>query len=165
LNSYIADGADWAAVFKMPDGGPPESGAPAFRPTAGAAGRPPCWTPNASRTGCTAGAAAQRYGHPLQGIYRVHQAGGEDVSRGPRAARRDAAHLNNPLGGFGLNSGITTPSTWPKARPGVARRSDALLDRYVRPAPPATVSRCRRCRSANKRLLEERDPAGAAPST
>ncbi len=39
-------------------------------------------------------------------IYRVHQCVAESYRRGRVLLAGDAAHLNNPLGGFGMNSGI-----------------------------------------------------------
>ncbi|QYE33940.1 FAD-dependent monooxygenase [Polymorphobacter sp. PAMC 29334] len=39
-------------------------------------------------------------------IYRVHQRVAESFVRGRMAIVGDAAHLNNPLGGFGMNSGV-----------------------------------------------------------
>lgn len=39
-------------------------------------------------------------------IYRVHQRVAESFIKGRIAIIGDAAHLNNPLGGFGMNSGI-----------------------------------------------------------
>lgn len=39
-------------------------------------------------------------------IYRVHQRVAQQFVKGRMAIIGDAAHLNNPLGGFGMNSGI-----------------------------------------------------------
>lgn len=48
--------------------------------------------------------------HPVvtehRAIYRVHQRVAETFVRGRFAIIGDAAHLNNPLGGFGMNSGV-----------------------------------------------------------
>lgn len=53
-------------------------------------------------------------GHPVDGdypvvhvnIYRVHRRIAEAFSKGRLALAGDAAHVNNPLGGMGMNSGI-----------------------------------------------------------
>src|SRR3546814_16104494 len=43
-------------------------------------------------------------------LYRVHQRVAHDFRKGRVILAGDAAHLNNPLGGFGMNSGI--PDAW-----------------------------------------------------
>jgi 3-(3-hydroxy-phenyl)propionate hydroxylase len=39
-------------------------------------------------------------------VYRVHQRVANSYRQGRVLLRGDAAHLNNPLGGFGMNSGV-----------------------------------------------------------
>jgi 3-(3-hydroxy-phenyl)propionate hydroxylase len=68
-------------------------------------------------------------------IYRVHQRVARNFRRGRVVLMGDAAHLNNPLGGFGMNSGIH--DAWNlSAKLGEIMLgggdSDALLDHYER---------------------------------
>src|SRR3546814_638169 len=64
------------------------------------------------------------------GIYRVHQRVARHFRKGRVLLAGDAAHINNPLGGFGLNSGIQDAASladkladvWPR------RADDQLLD-------------------------------------
>jgi len=70
-------------------------------------------------------------------IYRVHQRVAETFVRGRMFLVGDAAHLNNPLGGFGMNSGIH--DIWnltDKLEPVLRGRADAsaldLFDRQRR---------------------------------
>ena len=47
-----------------------------------------------------------RYEIKYQGVYRVHQRVAETFRCGRVLLAGDAAHLNNPIGGFGMNAGI-----------------------------------------------------------
>jgi 3-(3-hydroxy-phenyl)propionate hydroxylase len=95
-----------------------------------------------------------------QSIYRVHQRVASEWRRGRVLLAGDAAHLNNPLGGFGLNSGIhdavSLAEKLAKVWHGAA--ADSLLDLYVRQRRGATVEHVQAMSIRNKRLLEERDP-------
>jgi 3-(3-hydroxy-phenyl)propionate hydroxylase len=73
----------------------------------------------------------------------------------------DAAHLNNPLGGFGLNSGIHDAVNLAEKLGRVWRgeADESALDRYVRQRRSATIEQVQAMSIRNKRLLEERDPA------
>ena len=75
----------------------------------------------------------------------------------------DAAHLNNPLGGFGLNSGIhdAVNLAGKLARVWRGEESEALLDVYVQQRRKTTIDQVQAMSIRNKRLLEERDPGGA----
>jgi 3-(3-hydroxy-phenyl)propionate hydroxylase len=73
----------------------------------------------------------------------------------------DAAHLNNPLGGFGLNSGIHDAINLAEKLGRVWRCEAAheLLDLYVRQRRSATVEQVQAMSIRNKRIMEEREPA------
>jgi 3-(3-hydroxy-phenyl)propionate hydroxylase len=101
-----------------------------------------------------------RYEVKHRTLYRVHQRIAPDYRAGRVLLAGDAAHLNNPLGGMGLNSGIhdamnladTLTSVWRGA-------DDALLDRYTRQRRPIAVEHVDAQSKRNKEFLEERDPA------
>jgi len=69
-------------------------------------------------------------------IYRVHQRVAKQFRDGRVALIGDAAHLNNPLGGFGMNSGIHDAFNLCEKLVDIlkdkAKDSDALLDIYER---------------------------------
>jgi 3-(3-hydroxy-phenyl)propionate hydroxylase len=67
-------------------------------------------------------------------IYRVHQRVAKQFRVGRIALVGDAAHLNNPLGGFGMNSGIHDAFNLCEKLVGVlnGKTSDEVLDRYDR---------------------------------
>ena len=67
-------------------------------------------------------------------IYRVHQRVADQFVKGRMAIVGDAAHLNNPLGGFGMNSGIhdgwnLADKLWQILRKDADREALALFER------------------------------------
>ena len=93
-------------------------------------------------------------------LYRVHQRIAPDYRRGRVLLAGDAAHLNNPLGGMGLNSGIHDAANLADTLIEVWRGADdALLDRYTRQRRPVAVNHVDAQSKRNKAFLEERDPA------
>jgi 3-(3-hydroxy-phenyl)propionate hydroxylase len=93
-------------------------------------------------------------------IYRVHQRVATTFRNGRMLLAGDAAHLNNPLGGFGLNSGLQDAiNLTDKLVEVIHGEADALvLDRYVRQRRTATIEYIQDLSIRNKRALEEVDP-------
>jgi 3-(3-hydroxy-phenyl)propionate hydroxylase len=160
-NAYVADPLEWAAVFKMPHDGPPGLWRVAF----------PSSPDEPEEAVLDAGRVehrmqgfqpkAGRYDIAYKSIYRVHQRVAKDWRVGRVVLAGDAAHLNNPLGGFGLNSGIHDAINLAEklARVWRGEADDSLIDRYARQRRHATVEQVQAMSIRNKRLLEERDPA------
>jgi 3-(3-hydroxy-phenyl)propionate hydroxylase len=105
-------------------------------------------------------ARAARYEIRYKSIYRVHQRVASEWRVGRVLLAGDAAHLNNPLGGFGLNSGIHDAVNLAEKLGRVWRgeADEAALDRYVRQRKAATIEQVQTMSIRNKRQLEERDP-------
>ena len=93
-------------------------------------------------------------------IYRVHQRVAETFRVGRVLLAGDAAHINNPLGGFGLNSGIHDAMNLAAKLAQVwhGAAGDDLLDQYVRQRRHANIAYVQASSIRNKRVLEERDP-------
>lgn len=134
MNAYVADPVEWSAMFKMPGDGPPgmwrvlwpippeEDEAAAlseesierhlqhFQPKAG------------------------RYPIQYRSLYKVHQRVAGDFRAGRALLAGDAAHLNNPIGAFGLNGGIHDAINLADKLARVCRGEggEELLDLYVR---------------------------------
>jgi len=102
----------------------------------------------------------ERYDIRYKSIYRVHQRVASEWRVGRVLLAGDAAHLNNPLGGFGLNSGIHDAVNLADKLGRVWRgeADESALDLYVRQRRTATVEQVQAMSIRNKRLLEERDP-------
>ncbi|TDH58216.1 FAD-dependent monooxygenase [Dankookia rubra] len=93
-------------------------------------------------------------------LYRVHQRVAETFRRGRVLLAGDAAHINNPLGGMGLNGGVHDACNLAPKLAAVwhGEAPDGLLDRYDRQRRGVTVEHVQRQTIANKQGLEARDP-------
>ena len=89
-------------------------------------------------------------------LYNVHQRVAKRFRSGRVFLCGDAAHVNNPIGGLGLNSGIH--EAWHLAK----LLSGGDLDEYERVRRPLNIEYVQEQTIANKRRLEERDPATRA---
>jgi 3-(3-hydroxy-phenyl)propionate hydroxylase len=93
-------------------------------------------------------------------IYRVHQRVAKSFRKGRVFLAGDAAHVNNPVGGLGLNCGIhdamELADTLHRVVSGQA--NEELLDRYERRRRPINMEFVQQQTVANKKRLEERDP-------
>lgn len=160
-SSYTMDPEEWTATFKVPG----EDGRGRWRcvfPT----------DPAAPERELLDFAAAERrlqaliprsepYGILHTNLYAVHQRVASTYRRGRVLLAGDAAHVNNPLGGMGLNFGIhdahdladKLARIWHEGAP------DALLDRYDRQRRTVAERYLQAQTIANKETLEERDPA------
>lgn len=93
-------------------------------------------------------------------LYSVHQRVAESFAKGRVALAGDAAHVNNPLGGMGMNSGIhdglnlaaKIAEAWKGAD------HEALFARYDRQRRPMAEKYVQAQSIQNKRLLQETDP-------
>ena len=85
-------------------------------------------------------------------LYSVHQRVAREFRRGRVFLCGDAAHVNNPIGGLGLNSGIH--EAWHLAR--LLEGGD--LDEYERLRRPLNIEYVQEQTIANKKRLEEREP-------
>jgi 3-(3-hydroxy-phenyl)propionate hydroxylase len=97
----------------------------------------------------------------VRAIYRVHQRVAERYRAGRVFLAGDAAHLNNPLGGMGLNGGLHDAITLcgRLARVWHGSADAAVLDEYETQRRPEAINAIQAITARNKRLLEERDPA------
>ena len=102
-----------------------------------------------------------RYQVEYLNVYGVHQRVAARFRDGRVLLAGDAAHVNNPIGGMGMNGGIHDGINLADklARVIHGDAGDDLLDRYHRQRRHAAVAYVQAQTIANKRLMEERDPA------
>ena len=154
-NAYVADPREWAAVFHMPGlwrlafpVHPEEDEAAVLEPRA--------VEERMQRFVARPGG----YDVSHTGIYRVHQRVAKEWRAGRILLAGDAAHLNNPLGAFGLNGGLHDAILLGDYLGKVCRgeADEGLLDLYVRQRRTANIDFVQTQSIGNKRLLEEADP-------
>jgi 3-(3-hydroxy-phenyl)propionate hydroxylase len=97
-------------------------------------------------------------------LYRVHQRVAKTFRVGRVFLAGDAAHINNPLGGMGMNGGIHDAVNLSRrlARVWRGEAGDAELDRYDRQRRLVTLEYVQKHTIQNKRNLETTDPAEQA---
>jgi 3-(3-hydroxy-phenyl)propionate hydroxylase len=93
-------------------------------------------------------------------IYHVHQRVAKSFRHGRVLLAGDAAHVNNPLGGMGMNGGIQDAfNLADKLKAIWAGADDRLLDRYDRQRRTVAVEAVQQQTHRNQQIISERDPA------
>jgi 3-(3-hydroxy-phenyl)propionate hydroxylase len=94
-------------------------------------------------------------------LYTVHQRVAKKFRQGRVLLAGDAAHVNSPIGGMGLNSGVHDAFNLADKLVRILHdeADDEELDKYERQRRHVAVKHTQAQTIRNKRLLEERDPA------
>lgn len=158
-SSYTMDPAEWCATFKVP--GPDDRGRwRVVFPT----------DPQAEEAMLLDHAAAEerlqrlvRQPGPIgvvhTNLYAVHQRVATAYRQGRVLLAGDAAHVNNPLGGMGLNFGLHDAHSLASRIGAIWNEGagDSMLDLYERQRRAVAQSYLQSQTIANKQMLEERD--------
>jgi 3-(3-hydroxy-phenyl)propionate hydroxylase len=158
--AYVSDPLEWAAVFRMPHEGPPGLWRLAFPVAQDESEEAALSEEGVERRMQGFLPRKERWQIIYKSIYRVHQRVAAAFRNGRMLLAGDAAHLNNPLGGFGLNSGIHDAVNLSDKLGRVWRgeASEDLLDLYSRQRRAVTIEQVQEMSIRNKRTLEETDP-------
>ena len=159
--SYFADPHEWCNCFKVAADGPPGLWRTVY-PT----------DPDATEEELLSDEAVQArlqkffprdgdYEVVHRNLYRVHQRVAETFRRGRVLLAGDAAHVNNPIGGMGLNGGIQDAVNLAEklAKVWHGRGSATLLDLYDRQRRTITTEFVQAQTIQNKKRLEAKDEA------
>jgi 3-(3-hydroxy-phenyl)propionate hydroxylase len=158
--AYISHPIEWCAVFRLPHLGPPGLWRFLY-------GCSPDETDEEALADKRVEERLQavvpktgRYEIIHRTIYRVHQRVAKTFRSGRMLLAGDSAHLNNPLGGFGLNSALQDSINLTDKLSAVWRgdAEEAVLDRYVRQRRTVNIEYVQEPSIRNKRVLEETDP-------
>jgi 3-(3-hydroxy-phenyl)propionate hydroxylase len=106
----------------------------------------------------------QPYDVVHRNLYNVHQRVATSFRKGRVFLAGDAAHVNNPLGGLGLNFGIHDAVEITTLLGRVIRREapESVLDEYDRHRRPLNIEFVQQQTVQNKKRMEEKDPAARA---
>ena len=161
--SYFADPDEWCNCFKVAAGGdglwrtvfpaPPGESDEDLTSDASVERRLQKFFP-----------AARRYEVVHRNLYVTHQRVAARFRAGRVLLAGDAAHVNNPIGGMGLNGGLQDAANLADklARIVLDGAPGTLLDLYDRQRRTVAVEFVQQQSIENKRRLEERDPEARA---
>lgn len=159
ISSYVSDPVTWCAMFKVPGKAPPGLWRIVF-PTDPAAEEAALLDFAAARDRVRA-LIPQDGDFPVvhTNLYAVHQRVAATFRQGRVLLAGDAAHVNNPLGGMGMNFGVHDAILAAQRIAAVlAGGADDLLDRYSRQRRHVAEAFLQAMTIANKKNLEEKDP-------
>jgi 3-(3-hydroxy-phenyl)propionate hydroxylase len=160
-NAYMSDPVQWVAFFRMPDVAPPGL----WRMTV------PVDSSISDEEVLTPQYANQVFKRALNGqlqqdipivhqsVYRVHQRVAKQFRKHRVLLAGDSAHVNNPLGGFGLNSGIHDAMSLTEKLAKVINEdaNTEILDLYERQRKSVNLQYVQEFSINNKKQLEEKD--------
>jgi 3-(3-hydroxy-phenyl)propionate hydroxylase len=158
--SYFADPDEWCNCFKVSADGPPGLWRTVF-PTDPAKSDEELMSDAAVQARLQKFfPAAQPYEIVHRNLYVTHQRVARTFRKGRVLLAGDAAHVNNPIGGMGLNGGIQDAANVCEklARILLGGEPDRLLDLYDLQRRTVAVEFVQEQSIANKKRLEARDP-------
>ena len=160
FRSYFADPDEWCNCFKVSADGPPGLWRTVYPAN-----------PDQSEEQLMSDAAVQArmqkffpasqpYEIVHRNLYVTHQRVAETFRKGRVLLAGDSAHVNNPIGGMGLNGGIQDAANLAGKLAAVLldKASDALLDLYSLQRRMVATEFLQQQSIANKKRLEARDP-------
>ena len=158
LNAYLADPEEWAALFKMPDEGPPGIWRVIFPVPPEEEEAVTLSEEMVERRMQRFLSRKERYQIKYKSIYKVHQRVAKEFRVGRVLLAGDAAHLNNPMGAFGLNGGIHDSFNLTEKLSKVCRgeADPSLLDAYVRQRRTVNLEYVQEHSIKNLRRLNEK---------
>ena len=164
LTNYIADPDQWCALFKVPG----HDGNGMWRVVFPVDSTTPVETlyeeANVQRLIQGFHTIAGNYTVAHRNVYQVHQRVASCYRDGRLLIAGDAAHINNPLGGMGMNFGLHDVFNLTEKLAAIWHdgASEALLDRYDRQRRTVAQEYLQRQTIENKKNMENTDEASQA---
>ncbi len=159
FSCYVSDPREWCALFKVPGAGPPGIWRVVFPTPSQAEAADLLDHANAQQRLQGFIPSEAPYDIIHTNLYTVHQRGAATYRKDRALLAGDAAHVNNPLGGMGMNFGIhDAVSLAQKLARVLNGESGELLNVYDRQRRHVANAFLQAMTIQNKRVLEEKDP-------
>jgi 3-(3-hydroxy-phenyl)propionate hydroxylase len=157
--SYFADPEEWCNCFKVAADGPPGLWRTVF-PTDPAASDEEIMSDEATQQRLQKFfPASQPYEIVHRNLYTTHQRVASTFRKGRLVLAGDAAHVNNSIGGMGLNGGLQDAANLAgKLADVIEGGPDSLLDLYSLQRRTVSIEFVQEQTIANKKRLEAKDP-------
>lgn len=160
-NAYMSDPVQWVAFFRMPDVAPPGLWRMTVPVDSGISDEEVLTPQYANQVFKRALNGQLQQDVPIihQSVYRVHQRVAKQFRKHRVLLAGDSAHVNNPLGGFGLNSGIHDAMSLTEKLAKVINEdaNTEILDLYERQRKSVNLQYVQEFSINNKKQLEEKD--------
>jgi 3-(3-hydroxy-phenyl)propionate hydroxylase len=158
--NYFSDPVEWLNLFKVKGYGPPGIWRGVFPVPEGESDEAAMSPEGVQRRLQSIHPKRGDYDVPYHALYAVHQRVAATFNKGRVLLAGDSAHVNNPIGGMGMNGGIHDAMTLADKLADVwfGRAGPEVLDRYTRQRRKAQTDYVQAQTIQNKRSLEEKDP-------
>jgi 3-(3-hydroxy-phenyl)propionate hydroxylase len=158
--NFFSDPGEWLNLFKVKGYGPPGIWRGVFPVPAHETDEAAMSPEGVQRRLQGIHGKSGDYDVPYHALYAVHQRVARSFNKGRALLAGDAAHVNNPIGGMGMNGGIHDAVNLAEKLADISfKRADATaLDRYTRQRRKAQTDYIQAQTIENKKKMEERDP-------
>jgi 3-(3-hydroxy-phenyl)propionate hydroxylase len=157
--SYFADPAEWCNCFKVAGDGPPGLWRTVF-PTDPSVSAEELLSPESAQARLQKFFPAKtRYELVHRNLYTIHQRVASTFRKGRILLAGDSAHVNNSIGGMGLNGGLQDAANLTKKLARVLSGGpETLLTLYSHQRRTVSIEFVQEQTIANKKRLEAKDP-------
>jgi 3-(3-hydroxy-phenyl)propionate hydroxylase len=158
--NYFSDPDEWLNLFKVKGYGPPGIWRGVFPVPAGESDEAAMSPEGVQRRLQGIHPKSGDYDIPYHALYAVHQRVASTFNKGRVLLAGDSAHVNNPIGGMGMNGGIHDAVNLAEKLSDIwyGRAEADVLDRYTRQRRKAQTDFVQAQTIQNKKSLEEKDP-------
>jgi 3-(3-hydroxy-phenyl)propionate hydroxylase len=158
--NYFSDPDEWLNLFKVKGNGPPGIWRGIMPVPAGESDEAAQSMPAIQRRLHSVYDKGGDFDIPYYALYTVHQRVAATFNKGRVLLAGDAAHVNNPIGGMGMNGGIHDAVNLAGKLADVwfGRAEASVFDRYTRQRRKAQIDFVQAQSIANKKTLDEKDP-------
>ncbi len=158
--NYFSDPREWLNLFKVKGYGPPGIWRGVFPVAADETDEQALSMEGIQRRLQSIRRKSGDYDIPYYALYSVHQRVAATFNKGRVLLAGDSAHVNNPIGGMGMNGGIHDAINLADKLADIwqGRAEAGVLDRYTRQRRKAQTDYVQALTIQNKKALEEKDP-------